>query len=318
MQAVMTGSNSNPLVSIGIPTYNRAGGKLRNVIERALGQTYRNVEVIVSDNCSSDHTPELVQSIVDPRLRYFRQDANIGPNNNFNFCLEQASGEYFLLFHDDDMIDQDFVEACISSLKPDQTVGAIFTGVRIIDEHDSVLEEHQNNGAGLGPLEFMTGWFDSKTVLYLCSTLYNTARLKEVGGFFSKNNLYDDLVPTFILATKYGRVDVAEVKAGFRRHQGNRGSAIPIREWVEDSLYLLDVLYRLLPDDRHTLRKQGELYFCKKMYEYISEGLAASSSFLDYLRIYKAYHYCYSPLRYWYTRKLGRRVGRIKQVLDGI
>ena len=315
----MTGSNSNsnPLVSIGIPTYNRADGKLRNVIERALGQTYQNVEVIVSDNCSTDQTPELVQSIMDPRLRYFRQDTNIGPNNNFNFCLEQARGDYFLLFHDDDMIDQDFVEVCISSLKPDQTVGVILTGVRIIDEHDNVIEEHENNGAGLSPVEFIMGWFENKTVLYLCSTLYNTARLKEVGGFFSKKNLYDDLVPTFILATKYGRVDVTGIKAGFRRHQGNRGSAVPIHDWVEDSLYLLDVLYRLLPNDRQSLSKEGELYFCKKMYGYASGGLALSLSFLDYLRIYKAYHYCYSPLRYWYTKKLGHRIRRMKQRLAG-
>jgi glycosyltransferase involved in cell wall biosynthesis len=318
MQTAMKGSDSNPLVSIGIPTYNRADGKLRDVIERALGQTYQNVEVIVSDNCSTDHTPELVQSIIDPRLRYFRQDINKGPNNNFNFCLQQARGEYFLLFHDDDMIDHDFVEVCISSLKPDQTVGAIFTGVRIIDEHDNVLEEHVNNGAGLSPVEFIMGWFESKTVLYLCSTLYNTARLKEVGGFSSKNNLYDDLVPTFILATKYGRVDVVEVKAGFRRHQENTGSTVPIRNWVEDGLHLLDVLYQLLPDDHQILRKEGELYFCKKMYGYIDQGLAVSTSFLDYLRVYKAYHYCYSPLRYWYTKKLKRRVGRIKQALAGI
>ena len=96
----MTSSKYNPLVSIGIPTFNRADGNLRKVIERALGQTYQNVEVIVSDNCSSDRTPELVQSIEDHRLRYIRQEVNIGANNNFNFCLNQAKGEYFLLFHE--------------------------------------------------------------------------------------------------------------------------------------------------------------------------------------------------------------------------
>jgi len=117
-------SSSDPLVSIGIPTYNRANGNLLKVIERALGQTWQNVEVIVSDNCSTDHTPELVGAIEDPRLRYIRQETNIGPNNNFNTCLNQAKGEYFLLFHDDDMIDEDFVEACMSSLEPGQPVGA--------------------------------------------------------------------------------------------------------------------------------------------------------------------------------------------------
>lgn len=306
-------STSNPLVSIGIPTYNRAGANLSNVIERALGQTYQNVEVIVSDNCSTDRTPELLKSIADPRLRYFRQETNIGPNNNFNFCLDQARGEYFLLFHDDDMIDIDFVEACISSLNPDQDVGVILTGNRIIDEQDQVKEEHRNESRGLAPEDFIRGWFRNTITLYLCSTLYNTARLKKIGGFSSKKNIYDDLVPTFILATKYGRQDVAEVKASFRRHSENRGSSISISEWIAESLYLLEVLYQCLPGEHRSLQDEAELYFCKKMYWYISSGLVSSQSPVDYLRVYKAYNYCYSPLSYFYEKKWRHKVGRIRQ-----
>ncbi|MFQ5642235.1 MAG: glycosyltransferase family 2 protein [Thiogranum sp.] len=310
-------SSKEPLVSIGIPTYNRAKGNLRKVIERALGQTYRNVEVIVSDNCSNDATPELVRSIDDPRLRYFRQENNIGPNNNFNYCLARAGGEYFLLFHDDDMIDEDFVEACMSALGPGRSAGAILTGVRIIDGHDNVLEEHRNEAAGLSPAGFILGWFEGTTALYLCSTLYNTAMLREVGGFGSRKNLFDDLVPTFTLTTRYGRVDVADIKAGFRRHLGNRGSTVPNHDWIEDSLYLLDVMYRLLPDERYALGKQGRLYFCQKMYSYVANGTAVSHSIMDYLRIYKAFGYCYSPLRYFYGNRLGRGVGRLKRVFAG-
>ena len=310
----MTISNRNPLVSIGIPTYNRAENNLSKVIERALGQTYRNVEVIVSDNCSSDRTPELMQSIKDTRLRYIRQDSNIGPNNNFNACLSQARGEYFLLFHDDDMIDVNLIETCISSLAPGQNVGVILTGNRIIDEHDRVTEEHRNEGGKLSPRDFILGWFKNTTTLYLCSTLYNTARLKEIGGFSSKKNLYDDLVPTFTLATKYGRVDVAEVKASFRRHTENRSSTIPIGDWIEDSLYLLDLFCELLPDERDVLRREGELYFCKKMYWYVSHGFALSTSPVDYLRIYKAYNYCYSPLSLWYPKIRGLVVGRMRKL----
>lgn len=310
-------SSNKPLVSIGIPTYNRAKGNLLRVIERALGQTWQNVEVIVSDNCSTDQTPKLVEAIDDPRLRYFRQESNIGPNNNFNYCLNQASGEYFLLFHDDDMIDEDFVEACMSSLEPGQSVGAIFTGVRLIDGEDNVLELHENRAAGASPAEFILGWFKGRTALYLCSTLYNTERLKEVGGFGSKKNLFDDLVPTFTLTSRYGRADVAEVKASFRRHLTNRGATVPIRDWVEDSRYLLDVITQLLPADLDRLKREGNLYFCRKMYQYISAGQAVSNSPTDYLYIYRAFDYCYSPLRFLYARKVGRRVGQLKKAIVG-
>ncbi len=316
MDSIMSSSN-HPLVSIGIPTYNRANGNLLKVIERALGQTWQNVEVIVSDNCSTDQTPELVGAIKDPRLRYIRQESNVGPNNNFNYCLNQAKGEYFLLFHDDDMIDEDFIEACMSSLKLGQSVGAIFTGVRVIDGDDIVLEEHKNRANGLSPTEFILGWFKGRITLYLCNTLYNTARLREVGGFASKKNLFDDLVPTFTLTTKYGRADVADVKASFRRHLTNRGSTVPIRDWVEDSRYLLDVIYELLPDDRDRLKREGNVYFCRKTYQYISGRQAVSQSPMDYLYIYRSFDNCYSPLRYFYTRKIGRRLGRLKKAIAG-
>ena len=307
--------NNLPLVTIGIPTYNRADSYLRNAIERSLQQTYQNVEVIVSDNCSTDHTPKLIESLKDPRLHYYRQESNIGANNNYNFCLAQAKGDYFLLFHDDDMLDKDFVEVCISALKPNQSVGVIVTGVRTIDGDDNVLGEHPNRAAGLSPVDFILGWFQGTTSLYLCNTLYNTAKLKEVGGFGSKKNLFDDLVPTFRLASLHGRVDVAEVPASFRRHLDNRGSNIPIQDWVEDSLYLIDIFRELFPEEATTLSEKGNLYLCRSMYRYISDGIALSKTPLDYLHIYKAFGFCASPLRYFFNVKIKHK---IKQLIAGI
>ncbi len=304
-----------PLVSIGIPTFNRAERNLRNVIERALGQTYQNVEVIVSDNCSSDNTPELVGAIKDPRLRYFRQETNIGGNNNFNFCLNQAKGEYFLLFHDDDMIDEDFVEACIASLKPGQRVGVIFTGVRIIDEHDKVSEEYKNRASGLSPSQFILAWFETSVSLYLCSTLYHTENLKAVGGFHSAKLLFDDLVPSFTLLAKYGRSDVPEIKASFRRHSGNRSLSIPMRDWTEEGLYLLDVIYALFPEESEVFHKQGSRYFCNKMYWNTSGRKGLLQRMKDYLQIYQAFGYCYSPLSYFYKRTRNRIAGRVRRTL---
>lgn len=306
-----------PLVSIGIPTFNRAERNLRNVIERALGQTYRNIEVIVSDNCSSDNTPELVGAIKDPRLRYFRQESNIGGNNNFNFCLSQTKGEYFLLFHDDDMIDADFVEACIASLKPSQEVGVIFTGVRIIDEHDRVKKEYNNGAYGLSPSEFILAWFEGKVSLYLCSTLYHAKKLRAAGGFHSAKLLFDDLVPSFSLLAKHGRTDVAEVKASFRRHSENRSLSIPVRDWTEDSLYLLDVIYALFPEKREVFHKRGSRYFCRKMYWHASGRKDLLQRLKDYLHIYKAFGYCYSPFRYFYENGRNRVAGKARRMLAG-
>ena len=115
--------NSLPLVSIAIPTYNRANGYLREALQASLGQSYPAIEIIVSDNFSSDNTEEVVRSYSDSRIRYFRQSENIGANNNFNFCLDQSRGAYFLLLPDDDLIDRDFIDVCIRAANYNTNIG---------------------------------------------------------------------------------------------------------------------------------------------------------------------------------------------------
>ena len=98
---------TRPLLTIAIPTYNRAG-YLRELLlgfEDQLKNDSR-VELIVSDNCSPDETPAVVQDFVTHglQLRYIRNTQNVGPDANFLQCFEQARGKYVWLFSDDDLI----------------------------------------------------------------------------------------------------------------------------------------------------------------------------------------------------------------------
>ena len=105
----------SPLVSIGLPTYNRVD-LLERAIDSVLAQTHRDVELIVSDNASTDRTEKLCRAKAarDPRLRYIRQPVNLGPTANFNAVLEPARGEYFMWLSDDDWLDPDYVAACLA------------------------------------------------------------------------------------------------------------------------------------------------------------------------------------------------------------
>ncbi len=188
----MTNNTDRPLVTVAIPTYNRASLFLRDAINAALQQTYSNIEVIISDNCSTDDTEAVVKSFTDPRIRYFRQEQNIGANNNFNFCLQQAKGDYFLLFLDDDQIDPDFIETCMNAAQDQTNIGIIRTGTRMINEDGEVKFERPNQSQGLSFAELLLAWFNNKTTFYLCSTLINTRALQEAGGFRSRHNLFQD------------------------------------------------------------------------------------------------------------------------------
>jgi glycosyltransferase involved in cell wall biosynthesis len=109
---------NDPLVSIGLPCYNRAA-QLGRAIESALGQDYPNLELIVSDNASTDDTEAICRNWAsrDERVRYFRQPENLGGIANFDFVRDHAQGEYFLWLGDDDWIDENYVSSCVATLQ---------------------------------------------------------------------------------------------------------------------------------------------------------------------------------------------------------
>lgn len=287
-----------PLVTIGISTYNRGGSYLPQALDSALAQTYPNLEVIVSDNCSPDGTPAVVARRADERTRYFRHETNIGANNNFNFCLEQAHGDYFLLLHDDDRVDPDFVESCIESAGNSSDYGVIRTGTRLVDECDMVLSEVPNSCAGLSASELFLAWFENRTSFYLCSTLYHRERLLAHGGFSSSKNLFQDVVALAQLAVRYGRVDVPGVKASFRRHHDNKGSSDAALDWAEDSFQLVELLEELMPEHALSLRRAALPYLCRKCYRNVRNIAAPGERWRTYLAIYRRFGWSYSPLRY--------------------
>ena len=302
---------TTPLVSIGIPTYNRAHSYLRYALRGAVNQTYKNIEIIVSDNCSPDNTESVVKSFNDPRIRYYRQKNNIGPLDNRNFCLEQSQGQYFLLLFDDDVIDDDFISTCMDAVKWGSEPGVILTGAREIDLKGNVLSAAHNTLSGCSTGDFILGWFERKVPLYLCSTLYNTMRLKELGGFHSKTNRYDDAVATVQLAAKYGRIDVFDAKASYRRHGDSIGMTVTYHEWCEDSLYLLDIMCAVAPEHAAFIRERGMAYFCFRNYSRVSSMESPLKRFSAYLAVYRMFNYSYSPVRFLYKKNLSRIMRRV-------
>lgn len=111
-------SSKYPLVSIGIPVYN-AESSIAACIESALTQDYTNFEILISDNASSDATSEICKKFQnkDGRIRYFRQEQNIGALCNFLFVLEKSSGRYFRWLGSDDVISSNLVSESLKSLE---------------------------------------------------------------------------------------------------------------------------------------------------------------------------------------------------------
>lgn len=110
-------AENQPLVSIGIPTYNRLC-TLQRTMESALKQDYRPLEIVISDNASDDGTEEFCRKIVQENqaVKYFRQPHNRGGTENFRQVLKQASGHFFMWLCDDDWIEPNYVSECTKFL----------------------------------------------------------------------------------------------------------------------------------------------------------------------------------------------------------
>ncbi len=130
-----------PRVSIGLPVYN-GGQFVSKAIEAVLGQTFSDLELIISDNASTDSTEEICLAYAsrDKRIRYYRNAANVGVNPNYRRVFSLATSEYFKWVTHDDLQTLDFLEKTVPILDRDPGVVVCYPRVVVIDENENVIE----------------------------------------------------------------------------------------------------------------------------------------------------------------------------------
>jgi glycosyltransferase involved in cell wall biosynthesis len=128
-------------VTVGVPTYNRPDG-LRRAVESVLAQTYRELDVVISDNASTDGTEAVCRSLAaaDDRVRYVRQPHNLGLTENFNFVLSTPRTEFVMALADDDRLESDFVERCVAALDTDSSLVAASGAAHYGAAHPALLD----------------------------------------------------------------------------------------------------------------------------------------------------------------------------------
>jgi len=119
-----------PLVSILIPTYNRASC-LPRAIESGLSQSFQDIELVVSDNASTDDSWEIIQEYArkDGRIRAFKNPANLGPVPNWIKCLQYSRGQYIKYVFSDDWLEADAVYLLVERLN-ELSAEAALGGIR--------------------------------------------------------------------------------------------------------------------------------------------------------------------------------------------
>ena len=127
-----------PLVSVGVPVRNGAAW-LAETLGDLLSQTVEDLEVVVSDNASTDGTGELVREIADrdPRVRYCPVDVDRGPGANYNRVAELSRGRWFAWSAADDRHAPTFLERCLAALEADDTAVLAHTRTLVLAEDGS-------------------------------------------------------------------------------------------------------------------------------------------------------------------------------------
>ncbi len=133
-----------PRVSIGMPVFN-ADRFLREVLDSILAQTYRDFELIISDNGSTDATEAICREYAarDPRVRYYPNDrVNHGPGWNYNRTEALARGEYFKWAAADDLLEPTLLEKCVAALDANPDAVMAWPQTRIIDEASRPIRDN--------------------------------------------------------------------------------------------------------------------------------------------------------------------------------
>ncbi len=132
--------SEEPLVSVTVPTYNRPE-YLKLALRSAVNQTYKNLEIIVSDNGSPASMLPLVEEFKDPRIRFHRYDPQVTMFDNHIGGFRMATGKYVASLHDDDIWKENFVENLVYQLEKNPELIVAFSSQWVIDEHGKINED---------------------------------------------------------------------------------------------------------------------------------------------------------------------------------
>jgi glycosyltransferase involved in cell wall biosynthesis len=228
-----------PLVSVILPVYN--GEKsVGDAIRSALCQTYRNIEVIVVDDGSTDATAAALQSIVatDGRLRVFSQ-ANAGVARARNLGLSAARGEFIAPLDADDLWDPAKIERQVDRmLEAGEETGLVYCWWVWIDDHGTVLDRSpawQVEGEGAAEILLQVNYTGNASV-----PLYRRHCIEEAGGYDEMMEQRgargcEDWDLALKVAERYSIAVVPELLVGYRRRRDSMSSCCDVM-WESQSL----------------------------------------------------------------------------------
>lgn len=208
-----------PRISIIIPTYNRARF-VAQAIESVQTQTFADWEMIVVDDASEDDTPGIVAKQVaqDQRIKYFRNEVNLGISRTRNRGLELAQGEYIAVLDSDDIwCDMEKLQKQSDFLEQHPDYSLIGGAVILVDEQGSEIGRRQ---PPIADQDIRSGLLLKNTLVH-SSIMYRREAVKGLGGYDVKLSSGEDYDLWLRLGREHKLANLPDYVVKYRVHSGN-------------------------------------------------------------------------------------------------
>ncbi len=193
---------------------------LQEAIASIIAQTNPDWELVVIDDCSPEPLQAIVEDFSDTRIRYIRNEKNLGGKNlvkQWNHCISFATGDYIVLAADDDVYKPTFCGECIRLANKYPEVDLIHSSVEQIDEEgkhlwdDSILPEFTNK------YEYLNWWLTGRSFTCIGNFAFKRTALQEMGGFIDFPCAFGSDIATPIALSRNGVANTSEMLFCFRQ-----------------------------------------------------------------------------------------------------
>ena len=206
------------LVTIAIPAYKVT--YLKEAVASAVGQTYRNIEIIVVNDHSPYDVDHVVESFNDVRIRYYTNDKNIGGTDlvaQWNKCLSYAQGEFFCLLCDDDVYHPDFVKELVALSEKYPAVDVFRARTKEIDIKGNINDVFPSSPEYETAYDYMWQKWKGVRRQTVSEFMIRTQHAKQLGGYYSLPRGWgSDSLSVFLFGMKNGIVSSTSILTCFR------------------------------------------------------------------------------------------------------
>jgi glycosyltransferase involved in cell wall biosynthesis len=276
--------SNDPLITICIPTYNRANF-IGNAINSILKQTYKNFELLICNDCSTDNTEEVIKKFKDKRITYIKNQKNSGYIYSMNKCTKMAKGDWVMHLSDDDELLPDTLELQVKALQEnaDKTIGFVVPQTMTVNPEGKTVSVPQKQLEKnkwyivFEPKEFIPNYtlygkkIRDKYVFGTSfpSTLFNKKVLLELGMSSVEVPVAHDLLIGAKICLKYPVIVIDKPLIKYMVHE-NWGSSLNARgEFLREEAKYFELLLDFVKQEKITFDYDFRKYCYQSLVDYL-------------------------------------------------